>query len=430
MSIFQQRFSLTILIFLAFSESGVAQDEQSGADGGSGDPIAIFRDAISDAADALGVEEAAADWLAKERRIATQSRLGLVSGDVSAARYYSLGRVYYQAFRYEKALVVLQRSIDAAPDSYGALQSLLLIGNIYYGNFADPARSVKPFQEADRLMVKLLADKSFQSEESQDLLMNRRGTVLGRVGLAFSATGNTDESIRYLHMVTDSSELSASVSPTNLLIYNRQIGRIAAKKKDFPAQKAAYRAVGKLLDSGRIPPGKILSNRLEILRYTWPNPDDAKRIAALELLWQDENLVAARNIIDVGDELTMHYFFSDPTQVENFSRVSKELLSRIRKIISKSNRKTFTEPDTLFVRNLLMAVDVARLQGETKNVTLLTQEFEKAYKGRSIRVGIPSNRPPSQAERLYTIYLTTMKDHAQAAGRIPEKAEARPTLAK
>lgn len=400
-----------LLCALVFCATAGAQEHPEGSDAGINDAFADSLNIAADASAALGVPASLADLSTRARQIETMQQLGLADKDAVAGMYFQLAMTYYKARRYVDAIQFAQMSVDSSPQSYASLQSMLLTADTYYGNMANPSKSIKVFQQADELLVDMLADERYSSEKMQVALLSRRATVLGRLGMASWMSGKPDDSIAYFRELTETPELATALPPDSLLIYTRQLGRVAGEHDQPDIRDSAYAAVQKLLESGQISMGKYVRNRIEIIRATWPNPDASQRIRELQKLWDTPEYSELPELIAVGDELAMHYFYAEPRDAELFSKFSTSVLERLRSHFKKAGETGFTIMDGIYVRQLLMAVEVAQSRKDKETSSRLIQEFETRYRNRPIKISLPTSRSEANWQRLNAVYRENMVLH-------------------
>ncbi len=262
---------------LIMTAAGVSCCAEEGGDEGATDDVAIMMNAISNAVDSL--ETSIAELTQRERRAVTQSSLGLMDKRVAAIELYALSTAYFNAGNYVEAERLAMAGTNLAPNSYIAAKCWIRVGHVAMTRRDSFKPSLKAFQNADKILVALLADKP------NDELFKSRALVLDRMGFVCDCTQQPDESCKYYRELIDTPDVARCAGTERLLVSNQVLASNYAQVGDIKTSLRYYDELAKLADTNKIPPEKALPLLISRIKIRWSEENAPERIQAFEDLW-------------------------------------------------------------------------------------------------------------------------------------------------
>ncbi len=391
------RLLMTIPVLLLVS---VVQAEHP--DGiGNNDEVSITVNAISNALEELQTNQAELTKL--ELRVLLQNKSGLLDDRMAASELYVLARAYFQKGDYAEAARIAESGLDVSPKSFAGSKCHLLLGNLCMAK-GEFALAEKQFRVADEAIKVLIAEKP------HDELSRMRVILLERVGYCASISDHTAKSAEAYRELVETPELALFIEDERLLNANVELAREATSRNDVKAAAVYYSQVEAIAKSDKVSAEYAIRVLYERVRATWPDVASSDRVQSIETLWNDPRFRNTRGVLDVGDELNFHYFFTVPIRRKQFESVSKELISRIR-VYVKMSKSVPKELDSLYGVSLLLAIDSYRAQSNAPLADELVKEFEAAYRGRDLPMSFPKDRPAAQIDRIPYIYHSSTPNH-------------------
>lgn len=393
-------------------------------DSGSVDPVALFLNTASN----FSSDPTIAQLTLPTQEIMIRSRmnLGTISMEEGASQLYVIARSHWDKRNYDEVFRVAELAIDAAPNSYGAAQSWMLIGDTWYGNKADPTRSVEPLRKAETVLELLAKEPDNLAENSKSSIIQSQAILAGRLGFATLYGGDSEASRSNYERLINRPEFVQAVDPNTVLSAYRYLLGFAAEKKDLPLVISYGEAANKFAADRKLPPSIRISIQLEVIRKSYPDPSDSLRLKALEEMWRRDEFRLVPEILDVGDELCLSYFFFSPIKRQEFATTSR--LMRRRMVLLRA-----TEPDlksllsdSVYIRHGLMAIDFStRFPGEDVDAKALNKEFDKLSSQGEIQISVPGSRESADANRIGATLLSILVRNfpEQGKGRLQSPGE-------
>ena len=212
-----------------------------------------------------------------------------------------------------------------------------------------------------------------------------------------------------------------AVDPSFALNANRKLATFAKERGDLEAFKKYSKAVDRIVQSSDMGIGRKISLLRESLRNRSSGPEDKEYLAAMEAMWNNPKYFPYKEILDIGDELCLAYFFSKPLRQQEFVSTAKEFRARLLLHGSEDTPMKELAANTMFVRHSLMVTEYAATYGDSglqsKDVR---REFQEAAGDGEVTLGVPAGTNGS--ERLSRFVSIFQKRFPAAYAEFEKKA--------
>ncbi len=378
-----------------------------GADQGATDDVSIVMNAISNAVDSL--ETSIAELTQRERRVVTQSSLGLMDKQTAAIELYALSTAYFNSSDFVEAERLAMAGTDLVPNSYIAAKCWTRVGHVAMTRRESFKLSVKAFQNADNILVALLADKP------NDELFKSRALVLDRMGFVCDCTQQPEQSCKFYRELVDTPDVARCAGTERLLVANQVLASNYAQVGDVTTSLKFYDELARLSDSNKIPPEKALPLLISRIKTRWTDVDAPQRIQAFEDLWASDKYGRSVEILAVGDELLSHYYFTRPINKPRFEAVSELFFSRVngfQQLYTPNDINTRVNNfDSVLGTALVMSADYAGSKADKKAHDRFVDMFNKTFESTDPTFSIPVDRPQVRLSSISLIYQSNMTKH-------------------
>ncbi len=376
-------------------------------DEGATDDVSIVLNAISNTVDSL--ETSIAELTQRERRAVTQSSLGLMDKRVAAIELYALSTAYFNAGNYVESERLAMAGTNLAPNSYIAAKCWIRVGHVAMTRRESFKPSIKAFENADKILVALLADKP------NDELYKSRALVLDRMGFVCDCTQQPEQSCKYYRELIDTPDVARCAGAEGLFVANQVLASNYAHVGDVKTSLQFYDELAKLADTNKIPPEKALPLLISRIKTRWSDVDAPERIQAFEDLWDSDKYGKVVEILVVGDELLSHYYFTRPINKTKYEKVSGSFFSRVTDFQQVYTQKDMNARvhnfDSILGTALVMSADYAGSKADKKAYDRFVEQFNKTFEGTDPKFSIPVDRPEVRLASISLIYQSTMTKH-------------------
>ena len=378
-----------------------------GVDEGATDDVSIVLNAIKNAVDSL--ETSVAELTQRERRVVTQSSLGLMDKRIAAVELYALSTAYFNAGDYVETERLAMAAIDLAPNTVTAANCWIRIGHVAMTRRESFKPSVRAFQNADKILKALIADKP------HDELFQLRSLVLDRMGFVCDCTQQPEQSCKYYRELLDTPDVARCAGLEGIVVANQVLASNSALIGEVKTSLKHYDTLVKLADSGKIPPEKALPLLILRIKTRWPDVAAADRIQAFEELWNSETYRQEIGILVVGDELLSHFYFTRPIHKLKFEKLFADFFARVdgfQQVFTKEQISAQVNSyDSVLGTALVMCADYSASKADKKASDRFVEMFEKEFKGMDPLFSIPVDRPEKRLASITTTYQSTMTRH-------------------
>ena len=382
--IFINRISIVSLLFAAAC-AGAWGDEK---DDGAKDALSLSLNALTNAAENSGV--AAMSLPAQEASILAKTRTGLMAKQDGAAALHQVALGYFRNSDVAESQRIHEMAIEMAPNSLTAAQSWSRIAELTFLE-QDAAAAIKPYSNAKEIIDRLVEEATASESELSIDLLRTKGTVLGWMASMSFYSGDNAAAERYEQEFVDAPGVAEAVDPSFALSANRKLATFAKERGDLEAVKKYSKAVDRIVQSSDMGIGRKISLLRESLRNRSSGPEDKEYLAAMEAMWNNPKYFPYKEILNIGDELCLAYFFSKPIRQKEFVSTAKEFRARLLLHRSEDTLMKELAADTMFVRHSLMVTEYAATYGDSglqsKDVR---REFQEASGDGEVTLGVPA----------------------------------------
>ena len=389
------------------SVPGVCGWAGEGVDEGATDDVSIVLNAISNAVDSL--ETSLAELSQRERRVVSQARLGLMDKRIAAVEHYALSSAYFNSGDYVETQRLAEAGIDWAPNSVTSAKCWIRIGHVAMTRRESFKQSVRAFQNADKVLQALIANKP------NDELFKLRALVLDRMGFVCDCTQQPEQSCKYYQELLDTADVARCAGVEGIVVANQVLASNSAQIGDVKTSLKHYDVLAKLADSDKIPAEKALPLLILRIKTRWPDLAAADRIQAFEELWNSEKYRKEIGILVVGDELLSHFYFTRPINKLKFEKLFADFFARVdgfQQVFTKEQISAQVNSyDSVLGTALVMCADYSASKADKKASDRFVEMFDKAFKGRDPKFSIPVDRPEKRLASITLMYQSTMTKH-------------------
>ena len=339
-----------------------------------------------------------------------------------AGGLYAIATRHLDESNTPQAMRVAQACADLVPESLLAARCWLLCGQASAATHPDLPLSIRYFERAAAATRNRLLKIPNEVET-----LRLRATALQCLGQCKERFGRTDEAIRHLRELTDTTAVTPVQSPGDRLRAMLNLSRLLHKTGSIQEADQWFASAQEFALTDAVPANEALHALADFTRTLITEIGDPARSDALRWLWECPRFESLKEWFEVGDELASAYFFHEPRQLADFELVSGKFLASAARILE--SLPAGSEPraglESLYATQLILAAEAARSRSDDAEIARMVKLFESSFHGRDVTFTSPLDRPAQRLHRIGEIYRTTMTGHVeqlrqiQAAGRFP-----------
>jgi hypothetical protein len=403
-------FSLSLSIWFSclFCRAAPAEEQ---TDTGATDQITLAQQAFNNKLAELGNSVPAGLKIAALKQYERELSLAKPKDENRKVdKYTELHRVardYWNLRSFDEATRVCLQIIDETGKSKVSAKAWYIIAKIQFGNRMDAAAAIEPYENADSILEEL----SKTSDDPE--ILSLRSSVLNQLGDAHIVCKNKERAAETYRRFLEDKKMVKAANLPQLLNANLELSRYYVQIGKAETAAPYFDNIEGLLDSKDAPAMVVIPSKMERIRGKWRDSKSPERIKALEEVWNSKRFEDDPRILLVGNELTLHYFFSGVKPAKQFDAISEEFLRRSRKFKVKFSDSALQAELADFYpyygENLLVRAQSLQLAGKTKERDVLLDEFRKVFEKRQFRIVVSGDNPVEYPNKIAGLYLAFFK---------------------